>query len=74
VRVLVIPFLVAFGLLLIALVLPSKQDTSVAAWWARVRYQMNFFARVVLALACIAGIVWYVLLPLFGWRPLDFGN
>jgi len=70
-RVVVIPFLVAVGLLLIALVLPSKQDTSVAAWWARVRYQMNFFARVALALACI---VWYVLLPFFGWRSLDFGN
>ena len=72
--VLVIPFLVAVGLLLIALVLPSKQDTSVAAWWTRVRYQMNFFARVALALACIAGIVWYILLPFFGWRSLDFGN
>jgi hypothetical protein len=74
VRVIVIPFLVAVGLLLIALVLPSKQDTSVAAWWTRVRYQMNFFARVVLALACIGGLVWYVLLPFFGWRSLDFGN
>ena len=73
-RVLVIPFLVAVGLLVIALVLPSKQDTSVAAWWARVRHQMNFFARVALALAGIAGIVWYVLLPLFGWRSLGFGN
>jgi hypothetical protein len=35
---------------------------------------MNFFARVALALAGIAGIVWYVLLPLFGWRSLGFGN
>ena len=73
-RIIVIPFLVVVGLLLIALVLPSKQDTSVAAWWARVRYQMNFFARVALALAGVAGIVWYVLLPLFGWRLLGFGN
>ncbi len=73
-RVIVIPFLVAVGLLLIALVLPSKQDTSVAAWWTRVRYQMNFFARVALALACIAGLVWYFLLPFLGWRSLDFGN
>ena len=73
-RVIVIPFLVALGLLIIALVLPSKQDTSVAAWWARVRYQMSFFARIALALACIGGIVWYILLPLFGWRLLGFGN
>ena len=73
-RVIVIPFLVAVGLLLIALVLPSKQDTSVAAWWTRVRYQMNFFARVALALACLAGLVWYFLLPFLGWRSLDFGN
>jgi len=74
VRVIVIPFLVAVGLLIIALVLPSKQDTSVAAWWTRVRYQMNFFARVALVLAGIAAIVWYILLPFFGWRSLDFGN
>ena len=73
-RVIVIPFLVAVGLLIIALVLPSKQDTSVAAWWTRVRYQMNFFARVALVLAGIAAIVWYILLPFFGWRSLDFGN
>ena len=73
-RVIVIPFLVAVGLLLIALVLPSKHDTSVAVWWRRVRYQMNFFARVALVLAGIAAIVWYILLPFFGWRSLDFGN
>ena len=73
-RVIVIPVLIAVGLLLIALVLPSKHDTSVAAWWRRVRYQMNFFARVALVLAGIAAIVWYILLPFFGWRSLDFGN
>jgi hypothetical protein len=50
--------------LLIALFLPSKRDTSVATWWARVRYQTIFFARIVLALACVAAIVWFVLLPL----------
>jgi len=72
VKLLVVPFLIVLGLLLIALVLPSKRDTSVAAWWARVRLQMNFFARAALALACLAGIVWFVLLPLFGWRPIGF--
>jgi len=56
--------------LLIALLLPSKRDTSVAAWWARVRYQTIFFARLALALACAAAIVWFVLLPLFGERPI----
>jgi len=47
--VLVVPTLIVIGLLLIALVLPSKRDTSVAAWWARVRYQAMFGARVALA-------------------------
>ena len=63
-RILVVPLLIILGLLLIALLLPSKRDTSVAAWWARVRYQMIFFARIVLAMVCVAGIVWFVLLPL----------
>ena len=61
-----VPLLIVFGLLLIALLLPSKRDTSVRAWWARVRYQMVFFARIALALACVAGIIWFVLLPLLG--------
>ena len=73
-RILVIPFLVVVGLLLIALVLPSKRDTSVAAWWTRIRYQLNYFARVALALAGIVAIVWYVLLPLFGWRVIGLGD
>jgi hypothetical protein len=64
VRILVVPLLIILGLLLIALLLPSKRDTSVAAWWARVRYQMIFFARIVLAMVCVAGIVWFFLLPL----------
>jgi hypothetical protein len=40
----------------------------VAEWWARVRYQGIVLARLALALACGAWIVWTVLLPLLGWR------
>ena len=73
-RLLVVPFLIAVGLLLIALVLPSKRDTSVAAWWARVCYELNFFARVALALALLAGVVWFVVLPMLGWRSIWNGD
>ena len=69
-RGLALPFLIVLGLLLIALVLPSKRDTSIAAWWVRVRYQLNFFARVILTLALAAIVVWFVVLPLLGWRTL----
>ena len=69
-RTVVVAFLIVLGLLLIALVLPSKHDTSVSAWWARVRYQMSFSARAVLALAFVAAIVWFILVPLFGWPLL----
>ena len=67
-RVLLVPLLIVLGLSLIALLLPSKRDTGVAAWWARVRYQMIVLDRLALALACAAGIVWFVVLPLIGWR------
>jgi hypothetical protein len=66
--VLVIPFLIVVGLLLIAIVLPSKGDTSVAAWWARVCGQAIFFSRVALALAFLAAIVWFLVLPLLPVR------
>jgi hypothetical protein len=69
-RVLVLPFLIVIGLLIIALLLPSKRDSSVAAWWARVCGQAMFFSRVVLALAFLAAIVWFVLLPMFGLPAL----
>jgi len=69
-RILSVPLLIVLGLLLIALLLPSTRDTSVAAWWARVRYQMIFFARIALALTCIAGIIWFVLLPLLDGRSI----
>ena len=65
-RGLAVPLLVVLGLLAIALLLPSKRDTSVRAWWARVRYQAVFMVRIALVLACIAGIIWFVVLPLFG--------
>jgi hypothetical protein len=48
--------------------LPSQRDTSVAAWWVRVRVQMMFFARAMLAIACVWAVVWLVLLPMLGWR------
>ena len=67
-RILVVPFAIAFGLLVIALLLPTRHDKNVAMWWARVRYQADFFARVVLVIACVAGIVWYVVLPILGWQ------
>ena len=67
-RVLAVPLLIVLGLALIALLLPSKRDRGVAAWWARVRYQTIVFVRIALALGCAAGIVWWVVLPLFGWR------
>ena len=66
-RTVVVAFLIVLGLLLMSLVLPSKHDTSVATWWARVCYQISFSARAVLALAFVAAIVWFVLVPLFGW-------
>jgi hypothetical protein len=69
-RVLVLPFLIVIGLLIIALLLPSKRDSSVAVWWARVCGQAMFFSRVVLALAFLAAIVWFVLLPMFGLPAL----
>jgi len=55
-------------LLLVAVILPSKRDISIAAWWARVRHQIDFFARVALAFAVLAAIVWYLVLPLLGWQ------
>lgn len=60
--------MIVFGLLLIAILLPSKRDTSVAAWWARVLYEINFFVRTGIALAGIGLMVWFVVLPLIGWR------
>jgi hypothetical protein len=68
-RVLVVPFLILVGLVIIAILLPSKHDSSVAAWWARVCGQAIFFSRVVLALAFLAAIVWFLVLPMFGLVP-----
>ena len=64
-RAAVLPVLVIAALLLLALLLPSKGDTSVAGWWWRVRTQANLAARVVLVLAVAYGV--YLLLPMLGW-------
>jgi hypothetical protein len=64
VRLHFIGLLIAIVLLIIAVALPSKRDTSVAAWWSRVRYQFNFFARVALALALVGAVAWFLLVPM----------
>ena len=51
-------------LLIIAVALPSKRDTSVAAWWSRVRYQLALLARVALALALVGAVAWFLLVPM----------
>ncbi len=65
------PILIFFGLLLIALVLPSKRDTSVAAWWKRVRQTINVAFRVALALMIVAAIIWFVVLPILDWNSIN---
>ena len=60
----VIPALVIAGLLLLVLVLPSKRDTSVSAWWYRVRYQARLAARIAIALLVVVGTVWFIVLPM----------
>ena len=59
-----IGLLIATVLLIIAVALPSKRDTSVAAWWSRVRYQLAFLARVALALALVGAVAWFLLVPM----------
>ena len=59
-----IGLLIAIALLIGAVALPSKRDTSVAAWWSRVRYQLAFLARVALALALVGAVAWFLLVPM----------
>ena len=56
--------LIAIVLLIVAVALPSKRDTSVAAWWSRVRDQLAFLARVALALALVGAVAWFLLVPM----------
>jgi len=64
VRLHFIGLLIAIVLLIIAVALPSKRDTSVASWWSRVRYQLAFLARVALALALVGAVAWFLLVPM----------
>jgi hypothetical protein len=64
VRFHVIGSLIAIVLLIVAVALPSKRDTSVAAWWLRVRFQLAFLARVALALALVGAVAWFLLVPM----------
>ena len=66
-RAAVIPALIIAGLLFVVLVLPSKRDTSVSAWWNRVRFQARLAARVSLALMVVGGTVWFIVLPMLEW-------
>ena len=59
-----IVLLIAIVLLIIAVALPSKRDTSVAAWWSRVRFQFSFIARVALVLAILGAATWFLLVPM----------
>ena len=63
-RLQVIGSLIAIAVLIVAVALPSKRDTSVAAWWSRVRYQLAFLARVALALALVGAVAWFLLVPM----------
>ena len=63
----VIGSLIAIVLLIVAVALPSKRDTSVAAWWSRVRYQLAFLVRVALALALVGAVTWFLLVPMLRW-------
>ncbi len=59
--------LVVLGLLLVAVVLPSKLDTTVAVWWTRIQHDVGTLIRSVIALRALTAIVWFGVLPLFGW-------
>ena len=63
-RATVLPVLIIAGLLLFVLVLPSKRDTSVSAWWHRVRYQAKLATRIALAVMVVVGTVWFIVLPM----------
>lgn len=62
--------LVVAVLFLLALVLPTKRDISVAAWWFRVRRQTDIAMRVALVLGVVIGTVWFVVLPMLDWLSI----
>ena len=66
-RATVLPALIIAGLLLVVLVLPSKRDTSVSAWWHRVRYQAKLATRIAIALTVVVATVWFIVLPMLDW-------
>ncbi len=69
-RATVLPVLIIAGLLLFVLVLPSKRDTSVSAWWNRVRYQAKLVTRIAIVLMVVVGTVWFIVLPMLDWMSI----
>lgn len=53
------------GLLLIALLLPSKRDTTMGGWWRRIRRDVDLFIRSLIAIVILVAIVWFIVLRLF---------
>ena len=62
-------FAVVLGMVLVALALPSKRDTTVAAWWTRIRRDVGLFIRSLIALVLLALIVRFLVWPLLGRLP-----
>ena len=69
-RATVLPVLIIAGLLLFVLVLPSKRDTSVSAWWRRVRYQAKLATRIAIVLTVVVATVWFIVLPMLDWMSI----
>ena len=59
--------LVVVVLLTLAVLLPSRRDAKAGGWWRRVRSDLDFLIRAVLALLLLAAAMRWVLMPLLGW-------